>query len=182
MAPPKFASPPNVAPRTASPAASTPSPTRVLPPPARPRARAHTRKLAAHACGADPAPAVRVLEAHLPDRAGRTDAAAAVDVGLVAVLHVVGAGELADLPRQMSLTQSLPSLHVSPAWHGGHIGPPQSTSVSSPSWTPSWHVAARTSRRRTSSSCSRRRSGSACRRRTAGSPAAAVDPRLARSP
>jgi len=43
---------------------------------------------------------------------------------------------------QLELTQSLPAMHVEPAAHLGHVGPPQSTPVSLPLETPSVQVAA----------------------------------------
>jgi len=43
---------------------------------------------------------------------------------------------------QLELTQSLPAMHVEPAAHLGHVGPPQSTPVSFPFKTPSLQVAA----------------------------------------
>jgi hypothetical protein len=44
-------------------------------------------------------------------------------------------------PTQLPVVQSAFTTHVSPSAHGGQVGPPQSTSVSAPSFTPSVHVA-----------------------------------------
>ena len=46
------------------------------------------------------------------------------------------------VPRQPALAQSLPAAHFAPPKHLGHVGPPQSTSLSEPLRTPSVHVGA----------------------------------------
>ena len=70
------------------------------------------------------------------DGAGSTRATAAVDVGLAAVLPVVGAlGGVAgsEMPSQAFVLQSLSTSHLSPTGQAGQTPPPQSTSVSAPS-------------------------------------------------
>jgi hypothetical protein len=64
-----------------------------------------------------------------------------VDDGQTAPLQSTGGIELpqAPLESQGPLQQSVGAEHIFPRPHAGHVPPPQSMSVSIPSFFPSWH-------------------------------------------